>query len=161
MVVLIYLRSTKLEDGVHLLGAFSDLEVPETVAQCIKDWTGDLTLGRCQSFKRALIHGEVFHSKSYGRVSRRNSYTVTYEDNQKKTECGQIQYFLKHTPICQRGCIAFCKCNRDQHFAIVVHMGPLRDSNLIGKAGIEGIQKQLQIMQKPRYMNNSNVLSVV
>lgn len=153
MVVWIYLRSTKLEDGVHILGAFSDLEVPKTVEKRIKDSSGDLALGRCQSFKRARIHGEVFHSKSYGRVSRRNSYTVTYEDNQKKRECGQIQYFLKHTPICQRACIAFCKCNRDQHFAIVVHMEPSRDSNLMGKSGIEGIQKQLQIMQTLRYKN--------
>ncbi|CAH3182877.1 unnamed protein product [Porites lobata] len=77
-------KSTKLEDGVHLLGAFTDFEVPETIEQHIKDFTGDLALGRCQSFKRAIIRGEVFHSKSYGRVSRRNSYTVTYEDSQKR-----------------------------------------------------------------------------
>lgn len=144
--------STKLEDGVYLLGAFSDLEVSETVEQDIKDNIGELALGRCQCFKRALIHGEVFHSKSYGRVSRRNSYTVTFEDSQKVRKCGQVQYFLKHTPICQQACIAFCKCNRDQHFAAIVHMEPLRGASLFRKAGIEGIQKQLQIMQKPRYM---------
>lgn len=144
--------STKLEDGVYLLGAFSDLEVSETVEQDIKDNIGELALGRCQCFKRALIHGEVFHSKSYGRVSRRNSYTVTFEDSQKVRKCGQIQYFLKQTPICQQACIAFCKCNRDQDFAVIVHMEPLRGVSLFRKAGIEGIQKQLQIMQKPRYM---------
>ena len=95
-------RSTKLEDGVYLLGAFSDVEVSETIEQDIKDIIGEFAPGRCQCFKRALIHGEVFHSKSYGRVSRRNSYTVTFEDSEKARKRGQIQYSLKHTPICQQ-----------------------------------------------------------
>lgn len=68
---------------MHLLGAFSDVNVAHHVENAMRDVTGE-SLGHCQIFKRARIHGEVFHSKSYARVFRRNSHTVTYEDNQYK-----------------------------------------------------------------------------
>ena len=31
-------------------------------------------------FQRALTHGRVFHSKRYGRIHQRNSYTVIFQD---------------------------------------------------------------------------------
>ncbi|PFX23185.1 hypothetical protein AWC38_SpisGene12255 [Stylophora pistillata] len=116
-------KSIQLEEGVHLLGAFSAMEVTEPLRNALLNCSGEEVLGWCQAFKRVLIKGEVFHSKSYGRVYRRNSYTVTYEDNNCnhwsqcnciKTAYGQVQHFIKHTPACQNGCVAICKCNPEQ-----------------------------------------------
>ena len=114
--------SIQLEEGVHLLGAFSEMEVTEQLKNAILNCSGEKVLGWCQAFKRVLIKVEVFHSKSYGHVFRRNSYTVTYEDNNCdhrsqcncKTAYGQVQHFIKHTPACQNACVALCKCNREQ-----------------------------------------------
>ena len=62
-------RSTKLEYGVLLLGAFSDIEITDHLKNAVLDCSGEEVLGWCQIFKRAIIiKGEVFHSKSYGRV---------------------------------------------------------------------------------------------
>lgn len=117
----------------------------EHVKNAIINCTGEESLGWCQVFKRATIHGEVFHSKSYERV-------FTYEDNHKRIACGQIQNFLGHTPICQNTCVSLCHCNREQYFAVVVNLQPHHDFQLIEKAGIQGIQKQIQVMQRPRYL---------
>lgn len=78
----------KFEDGVYFFGVFFDLEVLEIVEQDIKDNIGELVLGRCQCFKRVFIYGEVFYFKLYGRVFRRNSYIVIFEDSQKVRKCG-------------------------------------------------------------------------
>ena len=145
-------RSRKLEDGVYLLGAFSDIKVAEHVGKGIIHCTGEESLGWCQIFKRAIIHGEVFHSKSYGRVFRRNSYTVTYEDGHKRIACGQIQNFLRHTPICQNACVGLCKCNRDQYFAVVIKLRPRENFKIFKTGGIQEIRRQIKVMQRPRYL---------
>lgn len=128
------------------------MEVTEELKNAVLNCSGEEVLGWCQAFKRALINGEVFHSKSYGRVFRRNSYTVTYEDNHDKRACGQIQLFVKHTPVCQNACVGFCKCNREQYFAVVVKLQPQQDFQLFKNAGLERMQEHLQAMQRPRYM---------
>lgn len=135
-----------------LLGAFSDVKVAHHVENAIRDVTGEESLGHCQISKRAKIHGEVFHSKSYARVFRRNSHTVTYEDNQKRIKCGRIMSFLRHTPICQNGCVGLCKCHREQYFAVIVNLRPQQDFQFTEEAQIQGIQKQIQAMQRPRYL---------
>ena len=138
---------------MHLLGAFSDIKVAQHVENAIIDVTGEESLRWCQIFKRAKIHGEVFHSKSYGRVFRRNSHTVTYEDNQKRIKCGRIMNFLRHTPICQNSCVGLCKCHREQYFAVMVNLRPQQDFQFTEDGQIQGIQKQIQVIQRPRYLN--------
>ena len=159
-VINIFSRSTMLEDGVHLLGAFSDIKLAQHVENAIIDVSGEGSLGWCQIFKRAKIHGEVFHSKSYGRVFRRNSHTVTYEDNQKRIKCGQIMYFLRHTPICQNACVGLCKCHREQYFAVIVNLRPQQDFQLTEADQIQRIQKQIQVMQRPRYLKILHCLDI-
>lgn len=152
-------KSIQLEEGVHLLGAFSAMEVTEPLRNALLNCSGEEVLGWCQAFKRVLIKGEVFHSKSYGRVYRRNSYTVTYEDNNCnhrsqcnciKTAYGQVQHFIKHTPACKNGCVALCNCNREQYFAIVMKLQPKQDFQLFENAGIGRMREHLQAMQRPR-----------
>ena len=136
------------------------MEVTEPLRNALLNCSGEEVLGWCQAFKRVLIKGEVFHSKSYGRVYRRNSYTVTYEDNNCnhrsqcnciKTAYGQVQHFIKHTPACQNGCVALCNCNREQYFAIVMKLQPKQDFQLFENAGIGRMREHLQAMQRPRY----------
>ena len=114
--------------------------------------TGEESLGWCHIFKRAKIHGEVFHSKSYDRVFRRNSHTVTYEDNQKRIQCDRIMHFLRHTPTCQNGCVGLCKCLMAQDFVVIVNLRPQQDFQFTKEAQIQGIQKQIQAMQRPSYL---------
>lgn len=45
-------------------------------------------------FQRALIHRRVFHSKRYGRVHQRNSYTVIFQDD-SSLSYSQIECFAK------------------------------------------------------------------
>lgn len=59
-------------------------------------------------FMRALIHGGVFHSKSYGRVNQRNSYTIKLKE-EGRVSYGQIQCFVKvRKGCCQYSVTAIC-----------------------------------------------------
>ena len=60
---------------IYLLGAYSETEVTGDLMKAILNCSGEEDLAWCQTFKRALVNGEVYHSKSYGRVFRRNSYS--------------------------------------------------------------------------------------
>ena len=60
---------------IYLLGAYSETEVTGDLMKAILNCSGAEDLAWCQTFKRALVNGEVYHSKSYGRVFRRNSYS--------------------------------------------------------------------------------------
>ena len=53
---------------IYLLGAYSETEVTGDLMKAILNCSGEEDLAWCQTFKRALVNGEVYHSKSYGRV---------------------------------------------------------------------------------------------
>ena len=42
-------------------------------------------------YKRALIHGEMIHSKLYQKVSQRNSYTIEFSSE----SYGEVLYFIE------------------------------------------------------------------
>ena len=65
---------------------------------------GTTPFGTVKKFNRIKIGRQVFHSKAYGRVSKRNSYTVLYEKQAKQVDLyGQVQFFLLHQPPGQHG----------------------------------------------------------
>ena len=43
---------------------------------------------------RIFVHGEIIYSSQYGRVKKRNSYTVQYKDMNNDTHYGSVQYFI-------------------------------------------------------------------
>lgn len=48
-----------------------------------------------KAFARARINGHVYHSTSYGRATKQNSYTVLFTGDSGSTLfCGQIKYFV-------------------------------------------------------------------
>lgn len=62
---------------------------------------GMTPFGTVKKFSRIKIGRQVFHSKAYSRVSKRNSFTVVYQEEADQFESyGQIQFFLLHQPPC-------------------------------------------------------------
>ena len=51
------------------------------------------SVGEVSFFSRLQIRGAIIHSRSYKRVSRRNNYTVVYQEG-NSTFYGQIEVFL-------------------------------------------------------------------
>ena len=70
-------------------------------------------------FQRALIRGRGFHSKRYGRVHQRNSYTVIFQDD-SSLSYGQIECFAKVKQNCCRCPVpAICTCTAWMYLAVV------------------------------------------
>ena len=70
-------------------------------------------------FKRALIHGRVFHSKSYCRAQRRNSYIVMFK-GEGSVGYGQIECFTKiRQSCCQCPVVSVCSCSSWMYVAVV------------------------------------------
>lgn len=79
-------------------------------------------------FKRALIHGRVFHSKSYGRVLQRNSYTVMFKE-EDSVAYGQIECFAKvRQTCCQCSVTTICSCSSWMYLAVVNRLLLTRDN---------------------------------
>lgn len=54
-----------------------------------------MTITSYKAFSRARINHRVYHSTSYGRATKQNSYTVLFTgDNGSTLFCGQIKYFV-------------------------------------------------------------------
>ena len=77
-------------------------------------------------FHRALIHGRVYHSKCYGRVHQRNSYTVTFQEG--SLSYGQIECFVKVRQNCCRCPVpAICTCTEWIYLAVVNRLNVTND----------------------------------
>jgi hypothetical protein len=53
-------------------------------------------IGSLKFYKRANIHGTLYHSKDHSRVKVRNSYTVKYKDTAGTTQFGIINWFAEN-----------------------------------------------------------------
>ena len=72
-------------------------------------------------FKRALIHGRVFHSKSYDRAQQRNSYTVMFKE-EGSVGYGQIECFVKvRQSCCHCPVVSICSCSSWMYLAVGCH----------------------------------------
>jgi len=87
----------KLNNELYVLGATTQQKF-RALSQAVKTALLDLLLvnGECpvKTFNRVFLRGLVFHSKSYTRVHKRNSYTVKYM-SEEGYKYGQIQCFCK------------------------------------------------------------------
>jgi hypothetical protein len=73
-------------------------------------------------FNRMRKGTDMFHSKMYTRVSRRNSYTVMYMDADS-VQYGLVQFYLQSYPPCRHGiqCAKECNCS-PQNLAILTEL---------------------------------------
>ncbi|XP_038062405.1 uncharacterized protein LOC119732884 [Patiria miniata] len=116
-------KGSFLENGVYLVGASKMVNDLSCSFRCaITDKLGS-PIGRIISFKRANILGDIFHSKAYTRVRLRNSYTVSFEED-NAVLCGFIEIFLQVSIECQ--CMGKCYCT-PTHFAMIRNLPVLEN----------------------------------
>lgn len=87
----------KLDSELYVLGATTQQKfsaLPRAVKTALQDLLPVNGESPVKTFNRVFLHGSVFHSKSYTRVHKRNSYTVKY-NSEEGYKYGQIQCFCK------------------------------------------------------------------
>ena len=84
-----------VSSGVTVLGGVTlKVHSPMVIhAMCIRASGLDLVSNSVPTLYRVEMHGDVYYSKSYQRVTKRNSYTVFYLVN-GRTKYGFINYFV-------------------------------------------------------------------
>jgi len=97
-----------LSDSSAIIGAVKVVSLSSTILhllnQCLlrRGILQTSLRGRQKTFHRLQLNGEVYYSQNYRRVKKRNSYTVSYK-NEELSECfGQILFFVlvdSHTSL--------------------------------------------------------------
>ena len=96
------------------------------------------------------IGRQVFHSKAYSRVSKRNSYTVAYRERVDQPESfGQIQFFLLHQPPCRHWLSNVCQLCKETPFAVICRLEPEQTIQL-ADCESQITLKHIQAVRKPR-----------
>ena len=78
----------QLKEDHYAVGAFKkgmsgDMDYEEDLLSFL----GVESVGEVSFFSRLQIRGAIIHSRSYKRVSRRNNYTVVYQEGNSKLKC--------------------------------------------------------------------------
>ena len=87
----------KIDNAIYQIGRLKTV----VLAACQKSALRDIlheAIGLVSMFSRCWIKGQIIHSKSYTKVTKRNSYTVKYEDDGPKY--GQVDMFIQHQSRC-------------------------------------------------------------
>lgn len=66
----------------------------------------------------------MFQSLYYTAVEQRNSYTVTFYDNDAERKCGDVEKYIKVYTMCVGSCLGNCLCE-PQYFAVIKELGRL------------------------------------
>ena len=118
-VLFFYWRSWQFVSvGCYMIGVAKYQDVTGSMALTLRAIVG-APVSSGYFFKRALIHGRVFHSKSYGRAQQRNSYTVMFKE-EGSVGYGQIECFIKvRQSCCQCPVASICSCSSWMYLAVV------------------------------------------
>ena len=78
-------------------------------------------------FDRILLGSRVFHSKSYKKPTKRNSFTVAYIDRSGSLSFGYVKYYTKCMLKCKNKafCDRKCYCKVPQYAAVMERALPL------------------------------------
>lgn len=114
-------------EGCYLIGIGKHQKVSGEMAIVLRDVISASAMTTFL-FHRALIHGRIYHSKCYGRVHQRNSYTVTFQE-EGSLSYGQIECFIKVRQNCCRCPVpAICTCTEWIYLAVVNRLNVTNDS---------------------------------
>ena len=114
-------KKESISETVHIIGSLehvwscSALLTNEQLATLLRHY------GKIWMFRRCLVDGVVFHSKSYKRVVARNDYTVEFQHLQS-SYYGSIHTYVKIEEKCLKAKCSEQKCSCDlicHHFAII------------------------------------------
>ena len=126
-MLLLTCRLTPIGKDIFKLGAANRCKLAGNVKAKLIQVLGSTPLGTVKKFTRVKIGKEVFHSKAYSRVSKRNSYTVAYKEKGDQAESfGQVQFFLLHQPPCVHGPLHVCQLCKEKAFAVIWRLEPER-----------------------------------
>lgn len=85
---------TPVAEGINVVGALRNGGLrPEFEDDVMSGLEVD-SLNEVKFFTRVEIRDRIIHSRAYKRVSVRNSYTVSYKDN-NKIKYGQVEVFVQ------------------------------------------------------------------
>lgn len=91
-----------LHDDVYALGGISVTTLDVQALHQVNLWLcahgRDPVNGAVQVFYRLLLRQQVYFSSCYGRVRRRNSFTILYKDSSSSSQLGLIRLFLYISP---------------------------------------------------------------
>ena len=97
----------------------------------------EVTLGRIArtyAFHRLILNGTMVHSQQYKVVTRRNSYTVSFNagDGCDNVKYGWVLSFLKCFLVCKNPtfCSKTCSCKNPKYVAIICQFERARDCKL-------------------------------
>ena len=110
-----------ISENVHVIGSLERLWRNSALLTDEKRNTLPQHYGKIWMFRRCLIRGTVFHSKSYKRVVARNDYTVEFQYMQSHYY-GSIHMYVKVEEKCLKAICSEQKCCCDltcHYFAII------------------------------------------
>lgn len=110
-----------ISQNVHVIGSLERLWRNSALLTDEKRNTLPQHHGKIWMFRRCLIRGTVFHSKSYKRVVARNDYTVEFQYMQSHYY-GSIHMYVKVEEKCLKAICSEQKCCCDltcHYFAII------------------------------------------
>lgn len=132
------------------MGAASNCTLAENIKANLVEVLGETPFGTVKKFSRIKIERQVFHSKAYSRVSKRNSYTVAYRERMDQPESfGQIQFFLLHRPPCTHQLPHFCQLCKETPFAVIYRLEP-EETVQFADCESEITLNHIQAVKKPR-----------
>ena len=87
-------RSIRIDDECAVVGACTEKNVDRSMCQLLEAFGIQIPEVVAQ-FGRLLFRAEVFYSQMYKRPTRRNSYTILFEDAQEHVQkFGVVSYFF-------------------------------------------------------------------
>ncbi|XP_068753516.1 uncharacterized protein [Montipora capricornis] len=131
----------QLKEDYYAVGAFKkgtpgDMDYEEDLLSFL----GVESVGEVLFLSRLQIRGAIIHSRSYKRVSRRNNYTVVYQEG-NSTFYGQIEVFFVAKDVPRMCCGAVvsrmsvsnqCLCEKHDFFgSTVTHIVCLHQPNRV------------------------------
>ena len=100
---MLYRASNKqeLKPGTYLVGGSTPSTLPDNIIQLANEHLAFCNLPivctesiKVQTFYRVEVDGNTYYSALYGRVQKRNSYTVAYQGIGGETKFGLVQYYF-------------------------------------------------------------------
>ena len=108
-----------ISQGINCIGALKYFEATSGEKNAIEQVLGG-PVSKCFKFSRLDLRGDVIHSTSYKRVSKRNSYTVQFH-GKGEVAYGQVKYFAKVFKRCRNPvfCGQSCECKLPVYVAVI------------------------------------------
>ena len=121
----------ELSEGTYLVGSFTATHDSGDYFAVLFQKYGQIK--NTKYFKRVSIRRVVYHSKSYKIVTKRNSFTIMFQANDKQMfgmVCIYVKFFLQC--VNQTSCSGKCKCKLPKYAAIVEGLKPDETLQLTG-----------------------------